>query len=262
MDHEFGLVRSPRAFILAAGLGTRLRPLTERVPKPLVEVAGVPMLDRTLSQVAAAGVRDAALNVFHLGDAIRAHVGDGSRWGLRVTFFDESDGEILGTGGGLRNARSFLTENDTPFLLVNGDVWHDFDLRRALQMHDRASVATLVVHRDERLPKVHVVGCIPDGTHDQTGRVTDIHGTPAGGPAPAWRAIYTGVAVLEPRLLDRIPEGQSSGLVDGALWPAMRHGDVLRYVEPSGHWFDIGTPASVLRASTWILRRRADGTGI
>lgn len=113
-----------QAILLAAGRGERLRPLTDRIPKPLVEVGGRPLIDHHLQRLCRAGVRRCVINVAHLGAAIERYVGDGSRHGLDVRYSREPPG-ALETGGGIRLALTLL--DDAPFLAVNGDVWSDFD---------------------------------------------------------------------------------------------------------------------------------------
>lgn len=241
-----------RGFILAAGLGTRLRPLTDHVPKPLVEVGGVPLVERTLLQMRDAGVREIGVNLFHLGELIREYVGTGERLGVRVTWFDERP-HVLGTGGGLKQAEAFLRAGGPTFLLANGDVWHDFDLRAVVAAHTPESLATLVVHRTPRRPELHNVGCVGKNQ----GRIVHIAGQPEGAPTPEFVGIYTGLAVLSTRLLDWLPVGKVSGLVSHGLQPAMAAGEMVRFCEPEGAWYDCGTHAELLRASAHALRVRA-----
>jgi N-acetyl-alpha-D-muramate 1-phosphate uridylyltransferase len=115
-----------KAMILAAGRGERLRPLTERLPKPLVQAGGKALIDWHLQRLAGAGYRDAVINVSHLADQVIAHVGDGGRYGMRVTWSREA--EPLETAGGIAKARALLGE--APFLLVNSDIYCDYDFSR------------------------------------------------------------------------------------------------------------------------------------
>jgi NDP-sugar pyrophosphorylase family protein len=256
-----------RAFLLAAGLGTRLRPMTLHTPKPLVDVGGEALLFRAVRQLRAAGVREMGVNLFHLGGQIRDALGDGHQFGVDVTYFDETP-HILGTGA---------------FLLVNSDVWHDFDLSEVVRVHKANALATMVVHRMPRRPELHNVWAqappsarataplgfampIPGGPlvprighpHVQTGRIRSIAGAPVP-PAPTDVAtIYTGVAVFNTELLTWLPDAsKQSGLVTHGLIPAMAAGREVRFYEPAGTWFDCGTQAEVLRASTYALRVRA-----
>ncbi len=243
-----------RAFILAAGLGTRLRPLTETLPKPLVDVAGEPLIVRAVRQLRDAGVTEIGVNLFHLGEQIPARLGDGSAYGVQLTYFDERP-EVLGTGGGLKNAEAFLRGGADHFLLVNSDVWHDFDLQKLLFAHRRGTLATMAVHRMGRRPELHNVGCVPDARTLRDGEVIHIADQPSG-TDPTFRAIYTGVAVYGTQLLDFLPTGKVSGLVTHGLVPAMATGAHVRFYEPEGRWFDCGTHAEVLRASSHALRTR------
>jgi NDP-sugar pyrophosphorylase family protein len=243
-----------RGFILAAGLGTRLRPWTDRVPKPLVEIGGEPLIERAVRQLAKAGVRDIGVNLFHLGEQIRDRMGDGRQLGVRLTWFDERP-EILGTGGGLKNAETFLRGGTAgAFLLVNGDVWHDFDLSGVIASHQPGSLATLAMHRTARRPELHTVGCTKDGV--DVGRIVHIGGKPAPQPHD-FMAIYTGIAVYGVQMLDWLPARVQSGLVSHGLLPAMQAGVEVRWVEPQGAWYDCGTPSEVLRASHYALSQRS-----
>ena len=147
-----------RAFVLAAGLGTRLRPLTNLLPKPMVAVADMPLVERAIRQLAAAGIHEIGVNVFHQPEPIMAWLGDGSRCGVTLQFFDERNAlpgepagrrEPLGTGGGLKAAESWLRAGGDRFLLVNGDVWHSFDLASICARHHSASLATMAVLGEE-----------------------------------------------------------------------------------------------------------------
>lgn len=243
-----------RGFVLAAGLGTRLRPLTNTLPKPLVPVGGVPLLERALRQMAAAGVHEVAVNAFHLAEQIVDFVGDGRRFGVEATVFVEGP-EVLGTGGGLRNARSFLQSGGEAFVLANGDVWHDFDLRALQQTWQPGSVGTLAMAQEPRRPALHTVQCVGANTTGATGLVSRV-GNKHVGPHGDFAGIYSGVAVLSSTLLDLLPDGESS-LVEHGFWPAMAQGQPLRWWLPGGTWFDCGTHAEVLRASAHALRARA-----
>lgn len=242
-----------RGFILAAGLGTRLRPLTDVLPKPLVPVAGQPLVERAVQQLVAAGVIEIAVNLFHLGDQIAAHLGDGSHWGAKISYFLEGPG-VLGTGGGLKNAETFLRGAGEAFLLVNGDVWHSFDLTQVREAHSPTSLATLAVHRAPHRPELHTVAVRQDG--DRCGTVAHIRGKPAVF-ASDFNVIYSGVGIYSTRILDELPSDGPACLVQDGMLPAMAAGAQVRWLEPAGAWFDCGTRAEVLRASAYALRQRA-----
>ena len=251
-----------RAFVLAAGLGTRLRPLTRLLPKPMVAAGDMPLLERAIRQLAAAGITEIGVNLFYKPDSIRAHFGDGQRLGVRITWFDERlplPGETerrtepLGTGGGLKAAEEFLRgDGDDAFLLVNGDAWHTFDLAAVAAAHREEAVATMVVHRDRRRPELHLLRCRPGG--DMAGF---IHRPPMNldeleaYEGPGFLGIYTGVAVYSARVLDHLPANRVSGLVVHGLQPAVRGGASIRWHEPEGLWLDCGTLDELQRADTY-----------
>ena len=247
-----------RGFILAAGLGTRLRPWTDHTPKPLVDVGGEPLIERAVRQLVAAGVTEIGVNLFHLGAQISERLGNGGHLGARLTWFDEQP-RVLGTGGGLKNAEAYLRDSDC-FLLANADVWHDYDLGAVRRSHDSAHLATLVVHRTARRPELHTVACGLDAADSRrnVGPVLQIAGKPRESRPADYLAIYTGVAVFSTRLLDYLPPaGEVSSLVTHALIPGLERGDAVDWVEPAGRWYDCGTHGEVLRASAAALRVRA-----
>ena len=134
-----------KAMILAAGFGTRLQPLTETVPKPMVPVVNRPLLERTIELLRLANIQDIAVNVHHLPEQVIAHFGDGSKFGVNLHFSREE--KIMGTAGGIKMAQEFL--DGGTFLVINSDIVVDIDLGRALAFHrERDSCLTLVVRED------------------------------------------------------------------------------------------------------------------
>ena len=243
-----------RGFVLAAGLGTRLRPLTDFVPKPMVRVADVPLVERAVRQLVAAGVTEIGINLFYKPEQIQAHFGDGSKFGAQITWFDERKAkgtaggrEPLGTGGGLKYAEEFLRGGGERFVLINGDAWHTFNMGDVIASHAPRNIATWVVAVDRRRPEIHTVNCL------ENGQVTGIAARPPytldelaipGG----FRAIYTGVAVYECRLLDRLPADRVSGLVTHAIAPALNDGETMGWHRGDGLWIDCGTVKELQRA--------------
>src|SRR5919108_2695 len=134
-----------KALILAAGYGTRLRPLTERIPKPLLPVAGQPILVWNLLLLKRHGITDVVINLHHLGEQIVQAIGNGSRFGMRVAYSHEPT--LLGTGGGIQQAAPLL--KDGPFLVVNGDTLSACDLTELIAAHRAGKAsATLVLRED------------------------------------------------------------------------------------------------------------------
>lgn len=207
-----------KAMILAAGKGERLRPLTLHTPKPLVRVAGTPLIEFHVCALAAAGFTELVVNHAWLGQQIEDYLGDGSRFGLRIAY--SAEGEPLETGGGIFRALPLL--GDEPFLVVNGDIWTDYDfatLRRPLE-----GLAHLVLVSN---PAHHQAG---DFRLHQ-GRVSD---AVAGEPA----LTYSGIAVLHPRLFAGCQPGAFK--LAPLLRAAMADGQVSGE-QHGGRWVDVGT---------------------
>jgi aminoglycoside/choline kinase family phosphotransferase/dTDP-glucose pyrophosphorylase len=230
---------SPRGMVLAAGYGTRLAPLTDLVPKPLLPVGGRTLLDLAVANLDRAGVGQVVINTHHLGAQVSTHVAARAD-AARFTLSPET--EILGTGGALHGARAFLG-GAADFLLHNGDVLTDADLAALLAAHRKGgAVATLLL---VDCPAVNTVEVAADGT------VLRLAGRPAsatGAPAVAHRLTYAGVGAFARRVLDDVPEGASS-LVDVLATLLAREPGAVRAWAPAGvNWSDVGTFARWLDA--------------
>ena len=228
--------RGTRALVLAAGRGERLRPLTLVCPKPLLPVAGRPLAAWTLERLRAARVEAAAINLNHLGGAIRAAFGASFR-GLPLVYSEEP--ELLGTGGALPPLADYFA-GARALLLVNGDSLCRWPLERLLtEHHRRGAAATLLVHRTV---DPHGFG---GGVAVEAGRVVALR--PA---ALAWRAartrrVFAGAAVLDPHLVARLPAGPCD-IVTSLYEPLLDAGEPIAAVETTRAWFDLGTPARYL----------------
>lgn len=230
-----------RAMILAAGFGTRLRPLTEQLPKPMVPVLGRPLIEHTIGWLRRWDVREVVINLHHLPQAIPEALGDGARLGVAIEYLRE-EGEIRGTGGGILGARSLLDNGET-FLVLNGDVLMAPDLDGALALHRRLdAVATLVLRRDDRAERFGALGV------DESGQVRTLLGRPE--PAPGQRleqTMFTGVHLLEPEVFDRLPE--TGCIVRQTYRPLLDEGAVIGGWIDGGPWVELGTVADYLRVN-------------
>lgn len=209
--------------ILAAGFGKRLRPLTGRLPKALVEVGGKPLIEHHIEKLAAAGIRELVINVSWLGEQLERRLGEGGRLGVDIRWSREP--EPLETGGGIRQALALL--GSRPFVLVSADVWSDYDygcLPRTLK--DGADAHLLLVPN----PPHH-----PGGDYRLTadGRV---RGAETGEPS----LTFSGIAVVAPALVQEFPAGAPFPLRD-ALASALAR-DAVRGEVHDGRWSDVGTP--------------------
>ncbi len=242
-----------KAMVLAAGLGERLRPATNRVPKPLFPVLGVPVIVWVLRGLRAAGVTDAVVNLHHLPARVVRFLGKGTAVGVHIAYSDEPI--LLGTGGGLWAVRDFFSGEDA-FLVHNGDVWHDWDLGEVVAAHRGGAVdATLALVTDPSQPEAHVVEV-------SGGRVVGIRGRPrpmdepprAGGVARTMH-VFSGVSVHTPVLFEHLPEGEVSCLIERGVIPMLEAGRAVAGVVVEGTFCDIGTEARFL-ALQWDLLAR------
>ncbi|MBF6022673.1 N-acetylmuramate alpha-1-phosphate uridylyltransferase MurU [Lysobacter niastensis] len=219
-----------KALIFAAGLGERMRPLTDTTPKPLLEVAGKPLIVWHLEKLAAIGIRDIVINTSWLAPQFPQTLGDGARWGLRLHYSYEGT-QPLETGGGMLHALPLLGES--PFLLVNGDIWTDYDFARLPR--EPAGLAHLVMV-DRPVQATQGDFALDDG-----GLVR--------GDGPH-RLTYAGLGIYRPQLLDGWRAHSSDAGAD-ATPPRFRLAPILRaHMEEHrisgehhrGQWTDVGTP--------------------
>jgi MurNAc alpha-1-phosphate uridylyltransferase len=209
-----------KAMILAAGRGERLRPLTDSMPKPLVEVAGRTLLGRHLERLARAGFTRAVINVSHLAEKIIARFGDGSQSGLKIEWSREA--EPLETAGGIAQARALLGPD--PFLLVNADIWCDYAFSKLRNFALGARLSHLVL--------------VPNPPQHPAGDFSLADGAVGNGPPP--RYTYAGIAVISPQLVAGVAAGRKAQLAP--LWrAAAERGEVTGELY-EGRWSDVGTP--------------------
>jgi MurNAc alpha-1-phosphate uridylyltransferase len=221
--------------VLAAGRGERLRPLTDRVPKALVEAGGKPLLQWHLERLARAGFREVVINVSHLGEAIAGRFGGGAAYGLRIAWSRED--APLETAGGIARARTLL--GPEPFLLLNADVWCDYDLAR-LRGHQLGA------------RRAHLL-LVPNPPHRAGGDFSLEGGTVGNQGAP--RYTYAGIAVLSPALLAAVADGATAPLAP-LLRAAAARGEVSGELH-DGLWRDAGTAERLAELDKLLRRRHA-----
>jgi mannose-1-phosphate guanylyltransferase len=228
------------AAVLAAGLGTRLQPLTDVCPKPLLPVLNRPLLGIVLAQLEAADCFQVAVNTHHLADQVHDFL-RAEPWSFLLSVSLEP--EILGTGGGLRQLGAILPPG--PFLAINGDILTDLDLAEVYRRRREGAVSTLVLHDCPPYNNVWV----------KDGEVVSIGPPPAGGAAAYAKPLaYTGVQVVDPTMMRYLPAaGQGYDLVQ-AWREALAAGARLACFTVAGHfWQDLGTPAHYLVAHQRLL---------
>ncbi|WP_060482864.1 N-acetylmuramate alpha-1-phosphate uridylyltransferase MurU [Pseudomonas sp. NBRC 111119] len=207
-----------KAMILAAGKGERMRPLTLHTPKPLVPLAGRPLIEYHLQALAAAGIADVVINHAWLGQQIERHLGDGSRFGLHIRY--SAEGEPLETGGGIFKALPLL--GDEPFVLVNGDIWTDYDFSR-LQC-PLQGLAHLVL--------------VDNPCHHGHGDFRLVDGKVLDGDSAPGTLTFSGISLLHPSLFDGCQPGAFK--LAPLLRQAMAAGKVSGE-RHAGRWVDVGT---------------------
>jgi NDP-sugar pyrophosphorylase family protein len=232
-----------KAMVLAAGLGTRMRPLSDLLAKPVLPVLNEPLLHHTLRLLARHGFRDVVINTHHRPDTIRRALGSGRgrRFGVRVRYSHEP--VILGSGGGPRLVREFFGTG--PALLVNGDCVFDFDLTQLLRRHRATGAAATLALRPN--PDVRRYGPVVTG---RGGWIRSMRRLPH--PARGTVSLFTGVQLLDPALLEELPEGPSD-IVGDLYAKLLARGGRLLGVRVRGPWFDLGSPAFYLRSQLRLL---------
>jgi NDP-sugar pyrophosphorylase family protein len=243
-----GVTAVRSAMVLCAGLGTRLRPLTDVVPKPLVPIAGVPLVVRTLRQLRAAGVERVVVNTFHLAERVREALGSGEALGLTIDVRVEGP-EILGTGGGVKGVLDFF-ERDEAFLLVNGDVVIDADFGAVAAAHLGSRAAATMLVRE--VPDADRWGAVEI---DRDGWVRRLLGEGEGRGAELTATMFTGVHVIDPRRVGPLLPAQGC-IVRSAYLALVPRGEVFA-VRHTGRFFDVGTPGRYLDANLAIAGTRA-----
>ncbi|HSC93518.1 MAG TPA: nucleotidyltransferase family protein [Burkholderiales bacterium] len=227
-----------KAMILAAGRGERMRPLTDRVPKALLEAGGKPLIAHVIKRLARSGYTELVVNVSHFAGLIERVLGDGSRYGVRIAYSREE--QALETGGGIAYALPLLGES--PFLVVNSDIYCDFDFARM-------STAAATLAPDRRLAHLVLVDNPP---HHPRGDFALADGK-VSGESPG-RLTFSGIGVYSPALFAGIARGARCQLA-ALLAPAMARG-LVSGEHHRGLWMDVGTPLR-LEALERVLAARS-----
>ncbi|CAN5781097.1 nucleotidyltransferase family protein [soil metagenome] len=240
--------------ILAAGLGTRLRPLTDHTPKALIPVGGVPILERVADRLIAAGADRLIINLHHLGDRIRSYVREREGFGVEVVYSEEI-GTALETGGGLLHA-SHLFRRDRPFFLHNADILTDVPLRSMYDSHESSgAIATLAAmeRRSSRHLLFDEAGLMGRVDHGKELRLESRK--PLGGVTELG---FAGIHVISPELLDLITETGGFSILDTYLRLAREGMTIRPYRVDTSHWIDIGKPDQLAAADRWLERSLPD----
>lgn len=232
-----------KALILAAGFGTRLLPMTRHLPKPLFPLGGCPLLDIVIQQLVKAGCKAIAVNTHHLHDQIKAHVQAGSYPIPVQTIFEP---KILGTGGAIRNLAHFW--DDRPFFVVNSDIFFDIDLKAIYDFHlEHSHPATLVLVDH---PDFNTVAATPSGA------IVSFSRSEPGDYADATWLTFTGIQVLDPRVVSTIPKTEFYSSIDAYRSLLAEGYTIAAYVAAGACWQDLGTPARYRAESLARLEKK------
>jgi len=239
-----------KAMILAAGLGTRLRPLTNDRPKALVEIAGRTLLEITLERLRAFGIRDVIVNVHHFADMMVEYLKANDNFGMNIAISEEPD--LLDTGGGLKKASWFFRDEKEPFLLHNVDVISDIDFSRMLQWHSQhATLATLAVQDRETSRYL-----LFDENLQLCGRRAGRDGANelARSCANPLAFAFSGIHVISPELLPNITEEGCFSIIATYLRLASQGQPIGAFRADEYRWRDMGKPESIARAAEELRR--------
>lgn len=242
-----------KALILAAGVGSRLRPLTDETPKALIPVGGVPMLERTLVRLRDAGASEFVVNAHHHAEKVAAFCADLSRRYAVPVAVSREDDLLLDTGGALKKAAALLRGRD-PFFIHNADVLTDVDLAamRAAHRESGALVTLSVRERDSGRSYLFDAKGRFVGHDDRAAERT----TWAKGPvAGALRLPFDGIHVVSPELLDRLTESGVFSITKAYLRLAAAGADIRAFRADRWAWHDIGSPEKLAAAEAWAARR-------
>ncbi|HUX08130.1 MAG TPA: sugar phosphate nucleotidyltransferase [Acidobacteriota bacterium] len=236
-----------KGMILAAGLGTRMGPISRYMAKPAVPFLGVPMIERSVEVLMRAGIEEIIVNTHHLPETVHAVLGDGSHKGIKISYSHEDP--ILGTGGGIGKVRTFFGEET--FVVINSDVLIGIDARQAIESHKRSGAVTTLALRpdpENRYGKVLL---------DADGIIRQIEGSPAElADVPAdWRAdlMFAGLHVIEPRWFDFAPPREVYDSVRDVYSAMIAAGEKINGFVFQGRWIDIGSARRLLDATSRLL---------
>ena len=233
-----------KAMVLAAGQGTRLRPLTDAKPKALVPLAGRPMIEYALLLLRHYGIREIMINLHHFGEQVEKHLGDGKKLGLEISYSEEP--ELLDTGGGLLKAKPFL--QDETFIVINTDALIDLNLADLIAFHGKMNpVATLVLRPDALADQYGSIDI------DASGRICRFLESKAPTPpsGPTRTLMFTGVQILQPKIFDYLDEHKQAQKFSTTrqTYPRMlRAGAALYGFCFDGFWQDLGTQERIQQA--------------
>ena len=224
-------MKPQKAMILAAGRGERMRPLTDSIPKPLLEVAGRPLIQHHIEALVQAGIQELVINHAHLGHLVEDFLGDGQRFGCRITYSPEGHGRALETGGGIFKVLDWF--EGLPFLVVNGDIWTDMAYEE-MDISEEFDAHLVMVDNPPHNPEGDFM--LTDNLISETGSA---------------KLTFSGIGIYQPRLFKDCQPGKFP--LAPLLKQAMSGGRVSgeKY---SGRWIDVGTPERLKKINEMLMQ--------
>ena len=233
-----------KALILAAGFGTRMAPVTDNIPKPLIPVLNRPTIEYNIYFLKHYGIKEIYINLHSHGEKIAKALGNGSKYGVSIEYLPEQ--EILGTGGAIASMEPFVKKE--PFVVINSDTIFNFDLDKMIESHNHSdSLATLgILPAPQNDPRAVIR---VDGNKIVRMLNESIYDT-----IPEGNALFTGIHVINPQLLEFIPKGCFVSITSYVYKRAIKSGRNLNAFYIKGNWWDMGTPDGYLDCSFELLR--------
>lgn len=244
-----------KAMIFAAGIGSRLKPLTDRTPKALIPVGGKPMLEHVILKLKAAGFDQIVINIHHLGDQIIDFLRANDNFGVQIDISDESD-YLLDTGGGVKKAISFLRGNE-PFLIHNVDILSNVDLKKLYETHLKTNpMATLLV--SQRVTSRYLLfndeNKLCGWRNHATGEVKSYY--PYFDPEQYNEYAFSGIHVLSPKILDLMEEWTGKFSIINFYLSICAKTDIQAYLADNLKLLDIGKPETLEEAEAWFREHK------
>ncbi len=227
-----------KAFVMAAGLGTRLRPLTYSVPKPLVPIVNVPVIGYLMQNLSKSGVKEVIINLHYRPELVRSFLGNGSKWGLKVNYSYEE--KLLGTAGGVKLKQSFFKET---FIVTSGDGLTDLDFKKAVKYHkERKAIATVVLKPVDMRIEYGVVKI------DNYNRIIGFYEKPSLDKIFT-NLVNTGIYIFEPEIFKYIPDKKFYDFGSQLLPKLVKQNLPVYGFIADGYWCDVGNLSEYRRAN-------------
>jgi len=245
-----------KAMILAAGKGTRVRPLTNEMPKPMIPIIGKPVMEYLIEELGRHGFDEIMINVSHLPEKIESYFGNGERLGVEIGYSFEGhieDGEIqseaVGSAGGIKRIQEFGGFFDDTFLVVCGDALIDLDLTRAVREHWKSGAVASICTLSVEPQAVSDYGVV---VSDETGQITSFQEKPSVDDALS-NQVNTGIYIFEPQVLDLIPTGQTYDIGSDLFPKIVKKGLKFQAINIPFNWIDIGRISDYWNANQKIM---------